>query len=55
MDLSIVVGSCDKYSFLWDKFTKRFNQYWDVDVELKKQADAKAKIKVLEEKLLSFA
>ena len=26
-----------------------------VDVELKKQADAKAKIKVLEEKLLSFA
>ena len=36
MDLSIVVGSCDKYSFLWDKFTKRFNQYWDVDVELKK-------------------
>jgi len=36
MDLSIVVGSCDKYSFLWDKFTKRFNQYWDVDIELKK-------------------
>lgn len=36
MDLSIVVGSCDKYSFLWDKFTKRFNQYWEVDVELKK-------------------
>lgn len=36
MDLSIVVGSCDKYSFLWDKFTKRFNRYWNVDVELKK-------------------
>lgn len=36
MDLSIVVGSCDKYSFLWDKFTKRFNEYWNLDVELKK-------------------
>jgi len=36
MDLSIVVGSCDKYNFLWDNFTKRFNQYWDVNVELKK-------------------
>lgn len=36
MDLSILVGSCDKYSFLWDKFTKRFNQYWDIDIELKK-------------------
>lgn len=36
MDLSIVVGSCDKYSFLWDKFTKRFNDYWNLDVELKK-------------------
>ena len=36
MDLSIVVGSCDKYNFLWDNFTKRFNQYWNIDVELKK-------------------
>lgn len=36
MDLSVVVGSCDKYSFLWDKFTKRFNKYWNLNVELKK-------------------
>ena len=36
MNLSIVVGSCDKYSFLWDKFTKRFNEYWNLDIELKK-------------------
>lgn len=36
MDLTIVVGSCDKYSFLWSKFIERFNKFWDYEVDVDK-------------------
>lgn len=36
MDLTIVVGSCDKYSFLWSKFIERFNKFWDDKIDVEK-------------------
>ena len=36
MNLSILVGSCDEYSFLWNKFIYLFNKYWDHDLNLDK-------------------
>lgn len=36
MNLSLVVGSCDKYSFIWDKFFKLFDKYWDHSINIDK-------------------
>jgi len=32
---TILIGTCDKYQFLWDNFVTIFNRYWahDIDVE----------------------
>jgi len=35
-ELTIVVGSCDKYSFLWPKFIERFNRFWDHEITIDK-------------------
>lgn len=36
MNFSILVGSCDKYSLLWPKFSYLFNKYWDKKIDVKK-------------------
>lgn len=36
MNLSLVVGSCDKYDFIWDKFFTLFDKYWDHDITINK-------------------
>lgn len=36
MNLSLLVGSCDKYSFIWDKFFKLFDKYWDHSITIDK-------------------
>lgn len=36
MNLSLVVGSCDKYNFIWDKFFKLFDKYWDHNITINK-------------------
>lgn len=36
MDLAVVVGSCDRYSFLWEKFTARYNKYFDLNIGTEK-------------------
>lgn len=36
MDFAILVGSCDKYSFLWEDFLFFFNKYWDHSIDVKK-------------------
>jgi hypothetical protein len=36
MNLSILVGSCDQYSFLWDKFIYLFNKYWSHSIKIDK-------------------
>lgn len=36
MNFSILVGSCDKYSPLWPKFSYLFNKYWDKKIDVKK-------------------
>jgi|APSaa5957512576_1039674.scaffolds.fasta_scaffold00126_4 hypothetical protein len=28
MNLSVLIGTCDQYSVLWEAFTKNFNKYW---------------------------
>jgi hypothetical protein len=35
-NISIFIGTCDKYAFLWDDFVYLFNKYWDHSVECKK-------------------
>jgi hypothetical protein len=30
-DVSLLVGTCDRYSFLWDNFVTLCNRYWKVD------------------------
>ena len=37
MNLSILVGSCDEYHFLWEKFTYLFNKYWDHNIKINKK------------------
>lgn len=32
MNLSIIINSCDKYEFIWDKFFTLFNKYWDFNI-----------------------
>lgn len=36
MDFAILVGSCDKYSYLWDHFNYLFHKYWDRNIDVKK-------------------
>lgn len=33
---TILIGTCDKYSFLWNDFVKLFNRYWDDTIKVKK-------------------
>lgn len=33
---TILIGTCDKYKFLWDKFVTIFNRYWDSDIQIDK-------------------
>jgi hypothetical protein len=30
-DVTLLIGTCDRYSFLWDNFVKLCNKYWNVD------------------------
>ena len=32
MSLSVIINSCDKYEFIWDKFFSLFNKYWDFNI-----------------------
>jgi hypothetical protein len=34
--VSILIGTCDKYSFLWKDFVCLFNRYWDHELNLVK-------------------
>jgi hypothetical protein len=36
MDFAILVGSCDKYDHLWDKFYYLFDKYWDHSIDVPK-------------------
>jgi hypothetical protein len=33
---TILIGTCDKYSFLWNNFTTIFNRYWDSSIVVDK-------------------
>lgn len=33
---TILVGTCDKYSFIWDDFASLFNRYWDSNIKVDK-------------------
>lgn len=33
---TILIGTCDKYQFLWNNFVTIFNKYWDNDIDVKK-------------------
>ena len=32
-DITLLIGTCDKYSFLWDNFVELCNKYWKVDCD----------------------
>lgn len=34
MNITLLVGTCDKYNFLWDKFCLLFNRYWDHSIDI---------------------
>lgn len=36
MNFTILIGTCDKYCFLWDNFIQLFNKYWDHSIECEK-------------------
>jgi hypothetical protein len=36
MNLSVLVGSCDKYEFIWEQFFVLFDRYWDHSMDIKK-------------------
>lgn len=36
MNFTILIGTCDKYSFLWNDFVTLFNRYWDDRINVKK-------------------
>jgi hypothetical protein len=36
MNFTILIGSCDRYQFLWNNFTTLFNKYWDHSIEVEK-------------------
>lgn len=33
---TILIGTCDKYNYLWNDFVHLFNKYWDHSIECKK-------------------
>tara|TARA_R110000868_G_scaffold66884_5_gene198906 strand:- start:1052 stop:1702 length:651 start_codon:yes stop_codon:yes gene_type:complete len=46
MNFAILIGSCDKYHYLWDHFNYLFHKYWDGKIDVKKyiitqEADAR--------------
>ncbi len=36
MNIALIVGSCDKYHFLWDKFSFLLDKYWDKGIDIPK-------------------
>jgi len=36
MEFAILVGSCDKYNYLWNHFNYIFHKYWDNAIDVKK-------------------
>lgn len=34
MDITLLVGTCDKYSFLWKNFAILFDKYWDHNINI---------------------
>jgi len=34
MNLSVLINSCDKYEFIWEKFYKLFMKYWDFNINV---------------------
>jgi len=36
MDITLLVGTCDKYSFLWKNFCILFDKYWDKSIQINK-------------------
>ena len=36
MDFTLLVGSCDKYEYLWEQFGSLFNKYWDNSIKVDK-------------------
>lgn len=35
-DITLLVGTCDKYSFLWKEFVYLFDKYWDASILIDK-------------------
>lgn len=35
-DITLLIGTCDKYSFLWEEFVYLFNKYWDSSIPIDK-------------------
>jgi hypothetical protein len=35
-DVILLIGTCDKYSFLWKEFVFLFNKYWDNNIKIEK-------------------
>jgi hypothetical protein len=36
MDITLLVGTCDKYNFLWKNFSILFDRYWDHSINISK-------------------
>ena len=36
MNIALLVGSCDKYHFLWDTFSLLLDKYWDKGIDIPK-------------------
>jgi hypothetical protein len=36
MNITLLVGTCDKYNFLWKNFAILFDRYWDHNINIKK-------------------
>lgn len=36
MDITLLVGTCDRYSFLWQNFCILFDRYWDKSINIDK-------------------
>lgn len=34
MNITLLVGTCDKYNFLWKKFAMLFDKYWDKNLNI---------------------
>jgi hypothetical protein len=35
-DITLLVGTCDRYSFLWSNFVFLFEKYWDKNIKIEK-------------------